>query len=478
MKRILATVLAAVMCVGVLAGCGKTESTKGGTDKNAGGANQEATTYDEMPSELTVEEVGSVDIEGSLSFASGGMYYRATNGKYGILNLDGSKDTGAIYASCEDAYDYFIVSRNAEIDADNIETVNRNGLVDGEGNVLIPFQYAVIESLSDRYVKVCEAKARSYNEDECLVFLSKGLAAAIVPGEEDPMYTGMWYIIDITTGQKVPGATGTKGYGAEAYGGCLTYTTDDGVRHKLDAKGNELPEDANLFSSGKYAGCYSLVGDNEGAIYSDEGEKLFAYDLAGYRPWSSRGNYFIASKSADSGTTYVVMDGTGEIVSAEFSVQISLYGDLIHGEDKKVYNFEGEQIVEGTYETVYLDETYQNYWMLKDNDDLTLIEEDGTVIYQGRGSFSSDKFNIYRQMNGEYQSFSIKDKDFTIEGLFFGPYLADVRAANYVHSAVDVISGNTLLEGYRNYYYKDGSDGNNYIYADKEEGGFDIYTVK
>lgn len=79
-------------------------------------------------------------------------------------------------------------------------------------------------------------------------------------------------------------------------------------------------------------------------------------------------NYFVCRKTVNGNSAYSVLDSTGKAISSEFSENISVYGELILS-GKKVYNFDGKQVIDGEYSSIETVEDFENYYFLKDNKD-------------------------------------------------------------------------------------------------------------
>lgn len=474
--RVLSMVLALVITLTLLAGCGEESTVQQTNEPKA--ENAVEYTHTDLPIALTAEKIGSVSVK-RVTPCDGGAYYQGENEKYGIISLDGKHDTGAIYTSCKSEGSYFLVSTSEAImDIKNPATLNCVGLVDANGKELIPQKYASISIINHRYVQAIEATEQTTNEDETLVFYSNG-GLGIVPGEGDILFKGKWVIYDIIAGKVMEGVTGTNRYAIFSYVNILKYVTDGEEQVIINEKGEPIPAKANIFENG----CYALDGEDGkgGAVYDSNNNKLFDYTEDGYKPYSGEGEYIVADKDTDATTKYVLMDREGNVVSAEFEESPSVYGDLIHAGDK-VYNFEGKNIVEGTFESVYLDEQFGNAWFLKNDKNYTLIKKDGTVLYQGSAQDDAYSFDYYsdftigKKGDDGYAYYSFADKDFTLKGSDVAPWL--VESKGDTNSIVDTLSGKTIIEGYEAYDFAPVSGSAIYVYATTKDGGIDIYLVK
>lgn len=478
MKKTLSAFLTIVISLSVLTGCGNIKTI---TDKIPDEATSN-TSPSGFPEGFTAKKISSIDFGKAYSFGTGngGMYYENENGKWGVVSADGKTDTGAIYTSCEPLGNYFQVKKIDATEYADITSINCTGVVDGNGNEIVPMKYATVSQLNERYIRVFEVTGQTENEDEVLIYSYEGLAPVFGLGDNvQAYYKGVWYIYDVTTGKRIKGVSGTRGYTTIARGNFVEYTTDDKQQVIVNDKGETLPEGADLFANGYYA----LVQDNEGGVYNSDNEKMFAYALDGYIPTNSTGDYICAVKT-DEATNYVLMDYSGKIVSAEFVESPMVYGTFVYA-GKQIYDFEGNVISAGSFTNVYYEEQFGNAWFLKSDEDYTLIKDDGTILYQGTAddTISVDAtyhFSIKKSTDeGDYY-YSIKDKDFTLEGNDIAPWLVQVKKANDTYDVVDVISGETIISGYTSYSCIEKPGEAIYVYARKGDSGyaFDIYAIK
>lgn len=464
MKKHLSIILVLVMVFSVaLLGCGKKESAVDVKDS------KEFATLD---AELTMELVGSITRDDFMT-CSGGLYYKDDNGKYGVMSLDGRYDTGAIYGYCATRGKYFVVSNTQAANENDLAGINSCGMIDGTGRMFVPMGYASFTILNDRFVQAMKVTQRTNSKDEALVYMSND-DFSVAPDEDDVYYKGTWVVYDIETGRVVPGVSGNGNSTVIAYGDYVVYYNDADERITVDANGTQMTNDEKVFDDGSY----SITG-RVGSVFDSEGNHLFDYDLTGFCPTSSEGDYYVASKYEDGDTKYVVMDKTGKVISAEFKDYIQIYGELIHC-DEKIYNMEGKNIVKGSYSSVTYDSIFGGCWLLYKDDVYTMITEDGSIVFQGA---YNDDYNVYstdfvankKTDDGTFY-YSHKDKDYTIKGYSFAPWFVETSNANGMYDIVNTISGETVLEGYKDYSYTDAYNTLLYVYA-KYDGGADIYAV-
>lgn len=430
--------------------------------------------YAEFPDRLVAEKIGSIEVD-NVYTADGGIYYKTDNGKYGVMSLDGKNDTGAKYDYCQSADIYFLVTSSTPTGSSDVKSLNCVGVIDCNGKTIVPEKYASIKVLNERYIRVCEVIEQTNSDEDALVYYTDRMIS-LSAEEGDTLYKGNWYIYDIKTGEKVNGVSGTKPYNISAYGNYLEYTTDDNEKITINANGNLLPKEANLFSNG----YYSLVKDNQGEVYDSNDKKLFSYDLEGFVPSDFYGEYILASKYDDS-FKYVYMDVTGKVVSAEFDSMPMIYGDLVYLNDM-VFDLQGNKIVEGTYSSVYYDDYLKNTWFVKNGVEYVMIKSDGSILYSGNEDddiyIDTYHFTMKKKMDDKDYYYCIADKDYTLEGYSHAPWLVEITKPNYIYDVVDSISGETIINGYSNYKYATVEGSCIYVYAEKADGGYDVYSVK
>ena len=432
---------------------------------------------DVMVDGMKVNKIGEIKYNSVYTDSSSALTYYDDNDKYGIITLDGKNDTGAKYTVCDTIGDYFqvmTVEKNSIVDAASLNCV---GLVDKFGNEIIPCKYAAINDINERFFRVCEVTEQTTNKDEALVYYTDKIFS-LSASDDDILFKGRWYIYDVVAGRMLEGISGTNAYSMSAYGDFVTYYTDSQEEITVSANGTRISDDATLFSNG----IYKIENDDEsGAVYDANG-KLFDFSADDFIPSDGQDDYILASKYINDKRVYVYLNFDGEIVSAQFDSYPSVYSNLICA-DSKIYNFKGENIIDGTFSSVYYEEQFGDLWFLKNDKTYTLINKDGTVIWTGTADDTMNVdvysyFTVSKKTDDKKMIYSYADKDYTIEGSEFAPLLATAYQPDYSCSLIDVVTGKTLLRDYDGYSYVEIPGSVMYIYAEKEDGGIDIYTIK
>lgn len=452
-KQVVALLLALVLVLSLAAGCGKNP-------------NKDVVANAQVDGYIIAEKVGTINRD-NFTVVAGGLYYqdRETK-KYGVMSKEGLRDTGAIFVDCNTNAKFFEVSLIGVKSILDMTGLNSYGLMDGNGKMIIPMGYADFTILSDRYIKAMKATQ--------LVGEGADYLLSYYDGEDTNNYEGVWFVYDIIKGEIVPGVTGTSKEYVSASGDILIYEDREENRHVINHKGVALPENARVFENGTY-GVEGKVGD----VLTADGERLFSYDLTGFMPTSSYGEYYAAQKYLDGKTVYAVMDKTGKIVSAEFDKYFTIYGQLIHcGE--KLYDFSGKNVVDGQYTSLWIDKVFGNNYMLHRDGDYTIINKDGAIVYTTNGTKNVDVFSTdfvaYQEKNDKRYYYCHKDQDYTLEGYAFAPWLIKRPNANNRYDLVDTMTGKVLLEGYEGYSYTARDAFAYYVYAEYE-GGAEAYLI-
>lgn len=456
--KVLALALAVVMLCGLATGC-----------KNNG---VELSDYTALPTALKATKIGNID---RLEFtpSDGGLYYRDKDGKYGIMTLDGKKDTGPQYAYCKPLESYFLIADVVPSFTAKPKELNVNGVVDATGKELIPKEYAAIDLMDDRFARVCVVTGVTSSEKEQMLHYNT------VEGKK--LLTGIWYVYDMQEGRRVKGATGTTRYAAYTYGEYIKYVTDDKQILVAHPDGTFLPEEAIHLKNG----CYAMEDAKGGTVYDGKGKKLFTYQKDGWVPYDSTGldGYIIAKKKAGDAEQFVLMDRKGKVISGVFNQKPDIQGGKVYV-DGKLYKLDGKVVFDTPCQSILTDPLTGQCWMMETLDGVdTLLCNNGKVLYRenqekyGKVSFDSDRFLLSKKEEDGTLFYSLKKKKFVLEGEAFAPWLIKQEQEDSKNVLIDTISGKVLLKGYFRYRYSDANSQQLYIYAETEEDTWDVYKV-
>ena len=486
MKRRTA-LISALLALLMLASCLFAACGKGGDDSANTTKSNDTTKSDTADDENTTKKndkdgknnngaslskIGTVDDFGDMMQTA--LTYEEGE-KYGLLSFEGKKVTKAIYDKIDDEEGYFIVTTKQPQNEDDFDGINSTGLIDIDGNEIIPAKYAIIDVLNDRYAQAIEGTGRTDSRDDMLFYMYSGMFS-LSPSEGDPLYTGNWCIYDLTTGKQVEGVQATNAYNIHAYGEIIKYVTDADEYRYVNAKGEEV-EDKDYFENG----CYTEESGNDYVVYDSTGKSLFTCKADGFIAIESDGDYFVGRKSVNGNSTYVLMDGTGKALTEELSDYPYLDDGYVRCDDG-LFDLNGNRLFSGDVSSVYVGDRGIGIFVNAD-DEYVLLDKNGEEVL--RVSEDDENVDVYassftaQKKNGDAEDyFCWKDKDFTIkDGNSKSCGYVSVYGEDNTSNLIDSASGEEVLSGYENYYVMGDADTGVYIYARNADQTYDIYRV-
>lgn len=495
MKKTIALILVICLTISVLCSCSflnKSAGKPAGGNQGSADNNNDSSNTNEgntpssgaFSSELNAEKVGSINVDGkkSLQYEKSGIIYQS-NEKYGIMSLDGSFDSGAKYTYCKEGNStypgYFYISEKQS----SKTNLNVCGIVDNTGKEVVPQKYATLDILNKNYAKVSYTTKKVNNKKDALIFQSDN-QFAISASDGDTLYAGKWLIYDLTTGQQVKGVGGTKPTNINAYGKFIKYS---------DAKGNEIIVDntGKKYTDGRtlYAdGSYSVGADDEKAVYSEDGTKLFNYSEAKFSISSSEcdGKYFEASSyNSDTGKhKYFILDKNGKTVSGKYDT-IYKVEDGILATDDSIYTFGGKLIAKDAGSSIHKEEAFNDvFYSSESKYPYYVYDKDGNIIYSDKnGSLEHNSFNSYKKGDiGKPNTYYSYVKKNYITGSEITNWLIKKSTSNSKFTVIDLRSGKTLIDKPYDSYYTVANTAEScyYVYACPEYSGnktIDLYKV-
>ena len=277
----------------------------------------------------------------------------------------------------------------------------------------------------------------------------------------------------------MPGATGTAKYASYSYAGeYIKYVTDDKVQHVVTPDGTELPKMAIHMKNG----YYMLKAEN--TVYDAYGNKQFTYDPYGYVPLDDQtvSGYIVAKKNVASEEKYVLMDMTGNVVSAELDAVPVARGELLLV-NNKVCNLKGEVLLDATVKTLYRDPVTKQAWMVTDTTtkEKFLLDKDGKILHRSGATettFNVNNFNMHRK-DGENDPYHmvLKDGSYTLKGVSLAPWLVRTTNEDGTYNLVETISGKTLLSNCAGLAAATGDGSMLYVYAMNADSKITVYYV-
>ena len=451
------------------------EETTAGEEETVSG--EEDTTAEEETEDLFAlqsEKIGSTDY--TVHIADSGIYYTDENGKYGVMTFDGKEDTGAIYDFCAPEGPYYTVVSTIPGEAMQPSELNCKGLIDVNGEEIIPAEYASFNVLNDRYVRVYRITGLTADETEALLDNTDN-SFSITFAEGNQLYKGEWQIYDMVSGSIIEGISGTKPSTVTAYGNYIKYTDDDGKQYTVNSEKKELPAGAMLFDNG----FYTLTNKNKTTLYDTDGNELFTVGKKDHKPVKCEGEYFFAEKSGNAEDKYVYLDKTGAPVSGTFSAEPDFNGNYTVI-NNKIYDFNGNQVFEDEYKQVYYDDVFGRGYFLRNEDNYTLVKNDSTVIetFTDDDAISISQLGFVvtkREDNGINHYYSVKDEEYILTGYILDSWLVEREVSSGIFEIIDVYTGEAILSGYKDYITVPMGDNTMYVYAKTETGIYDIYTI-
>ena len=447
-----------------------------------------------FPYEISAEKIGTIN-QRYIYAADGGLYYNKTEGdviKYGIISLDGTKDSGAIYADCRSKGNYFVVT-SVSTEYAAISDLNRYGVVDANGNTIVPQEYASVSIINDRYIRVCKVTEATESESEALVYYTDSLFS-LGPHEGDTMFKGTWHIYDAIECKPLEGVSGTKSNYVSAYGDYIKYTADDCTTYTIDETGTALPEGANLFTNGD--GSYELKDGGTGKIYDTDNNLRFEYNLSDYRiSTMDEKGYYHASKSIGDTTVYFLIDKEGTRVTEHYSSNptvviegiVSIY---VSGTSSySLYNYSGELIL-ANVKSYHVDEVFGGCVIAIDNNNncyyldangkivtQTVLEDEVVMVdsYLTMGCYKKNDSSTTFYYNFGTQSYSIESDGYDSTA----PWMISRENAGETEDLINLFTGENLLSGYYSYSYENDPNGYSYYIYAKVDGSdtYDIYLI-
>ena len=390
------------------------------------------------------------------------MYRNRDTGLYGILAPDGSYDSGAVYYNVKATGDYFQITLTRPEDPDNMDQLNNTGLVDGYGNVIIPTEYATLEAYAGSpFVKAIKATARTENKDEAILYLSSSYFS-LSASDTDPLYVGEWEVYDVRTCEVVPGVAGTKNYSITLGEANITYYDDEYTSIRVNANGEQYPEDAVIYGNGAY---WESATRN---VYDSFGNLIFSLAETPYNSLSYSNGLYLA-RCYDAGETKsIVLDENGNTISIEYVGKVSLCGENLILVENRPYDFAGNLILDADVDSAYLNGKIWNlsYYETKA---FYLLDTQMNLLYSGVKSddimYYSSQNTLGKKLEGyTYSFYSFAQGEFLYTGNSVAAGLVTV-ANGETKDLVDTFTDEIILSGYTAYTVCQDDNGCLYIYA-------------
>ena len=391
--------------------------------------------------------------------------------KMGLTSYDGKSTVEAIYPIGSNYGDYedyeglyLIVSTDGSAAEKTAASLNRLGVIDAKGNVIIPEGYVDILEVN-QYYAICIRVTEETTDPEEAVITMNGTTFSADASKEDKVYfKGEWELISLKTGQPVPGIAGTK---ASEYGEKWKYSSYySGELIELDynnyiwGDGTPLAAGAEVFSNGSYV----VTTPSKGTVYNTDGTERFTFDPNQFSIEYSRGSYFAARKLSDGSRGYTLLDKDGQPVSVEFSIK-GYYAPISCGpfiiaapEGDNVwhlYDLKGELVTDRPINQYYT-EYDELHHVLKadtkeDTDSYLFFTDEGELLLEvSSADVRVSDFKISRKDNYYYYNFATKAFDLNGDKTSHQWWVV-VRNDGGKYDLIDTFTGETLLRGYDSY---------------------------
>lgn len=408
----------------------------------------------------------------ALLHPAGFLYGDSASGLMGLRGYDGVLDTGFLYSSdysyifgMGKSYEgkYLVVTKDTGAPQKTAESLNRLGVMDSHGSVIVPEQYAHIIDANEYYAICIRVNEETTDQNEAVISWAARTFSPKANIVDQVRFTGEWELIALETGKPVPGFSGTK---YSEYSNLKYSSSFCGRLIKVNSREYVLPDGSTLRPDAEVLedGSYMVKEPAVGTLYASDGTPLFTFDPnegtieADY----TMENYFLRRKRAD-GYGYTLLDKDGQPVSAEFVTEnISMpkvcgpFIILPTGESEaagRVYHRDGREVTPlnvKLYDAVF-DELHRVLKLETEDDEKTMfVSEDGTILFEipDNGGFTDG----FRVMDAEYRYYNFTAGTYALEGESAGDgwWIACLNAGGK-YDLIDTFTGETLLKGYDDY---------------------------
>lgn len=321
------------------------------------------------------------------------------------------------------------------------ENVNSTGLVDIEGNVVIPFEAAIIEAESGvddpRFLRVSYATDKTTDKKECFVYRTDS-GFSLNPTDDDVMYKGYAQIFSVDKKQMLKDVKITQNtYDSfkDLHDACIV--KQDGISRMYDATGKELWW-GEASSTGKAAvvehGTSYRIIDTAGKERFSTVDALRCFDTS---------TEYYTQRNADG--TYVVITADGKQVTKDSYDQISSAagGLFMVGKDQdKIVDASGSTVLKG-YKG--LKELLPGYCMVNANGEYVLLKS-GKKLTSSKSAMNDLVIktgdNTYLVLNDGKKTIELQ----SVRQLKNGLVNAQKPGVNSTRGLFDLFTGETLLD--------------------------------
>ena len=308
---------------------------------------------------VEIEEIGRVDRKKDYRIAYDSLL-RIDGTRYTFCDFKGNPVDDRSLQNM-DYMGWGLYSVTVQVDND----INCTGLVDAEGEVLIPFDAAIIKfpyqhtkAVRPRYVLVFKGTERTSDKNEAL-FYATARQFAITANDDDLFYKGTLQVFDLEARQYVSGlefAHGTDSNFAQVGDNILVDVDNKAVLYSPDGK----------------------------AVYTEKGSIYYNY------------KYFMDRVDGQS----IIMDANANQIGYE-----SEYWSKYNNSQYTAINSKGEPVLDGVWYSIY-GETKDRFRVKNVGDTAySLVAKDNSVIASGPNMFEADPLGY--QCFGETKNYTV-----------------------------------------------------------------------
>lgn len=429
-------------------------------------------------------------------------YYDFNTEKYGLISLDGTKDTGPKYYNISTTGYYYFAKTKPIGAANDLDSINSYDLIDSDTKVLTGgFCWAT--QITYRFMLLAKVVGLNTNGDSDFDFETT---------EGKCSYDAEFYIYDLINNKVLDNVKANDHLDINAFGPVVRITVGEKSYKYISADGYSFPSDAKFITdfygymhtclNEKESECYyKIEADDVGAVYNSKNQKVYSYVYGEkYTPSSYDDGYFSVWKYNENRDivhnfldlsfkpTMHDLGHKGSTIYTQSGTNMFFDRDSQGDTKQYIYDYNGNVVF--SFESALNNKTGNSnlYWseynlILSDYNDVIIIDKNHNVIYNAEGNgtetFDSTSLSASKIINDEKYYFCVKDKDFTInvkDSQSIGPYLVEIEEENGTKSIIDLITGKTVISGYYEYYTRRmGLD--MYISAAYNDGSSDIYLI-
>lgn len=418
----------------------------------------------------SLERVGVIN--GTLYTSNGATCAVYSNQNYVLTNIVQNKTTQTTYVKVSVMDDFFVVTQKSLTDKNDFASINSTGVISVDLEQTVPCEYAIINKIAKGYAVAYKLTEITENRDEALSYITSNMFS-IKPEEGDTFYKGEWCVIELATGRKLEGLSGTAVPSFYLNGDVITARMTGHKDIRRTFSGKTIPEEANLLENG----CY--IPNNENTCYTSHGVKLFDFEK-GAQVVSVDDDCFMVGvmNKTTYKMQYTIVDTTGTAISVSFDSRPTVYCGALVVHNNNVYTFDGTKIAEGSVSTIHRQGSF--YWiqfknrvLIVDLEYNAVLDLSGEALHMDRNNFLIGK----ETENYKVTYYSVPQQEFVYQGTSVGTWLVQMKTEKGNHTIVNVLTDEVLISEYYVSSVQQDSAGNIYFVI-SENGQKVLYQLK